>query len=153
MIQRYWLFNAPDGVVDASDMSQILLNAGSSFPLEETEDTTKNYTKEDITPLPSSTTDLAEAVSVSAVALEDNQYDDISSSGKYAVMQFKDQKFGNSYEATWIGKSNIAPSTSPVYLQIWNYTKSEWETLTMNDTADANTKFTLTKTLTPSGII
>lgn len=46
--------------------------------------------------------------------------------------------------ATWNGKSTIAASVNPVYLQIWNNTASSWETLASNNTSAADTEFTLT---------
>jgi len=40
-------------------------------------------------------------------------------------------------------KTSIAPSASTVYLQIYNRTTTNWETLDSNNTADANVEFTL----------
>ena len=48
---------------------------------------TKTYTKEDITPLPSGETDLANAVNETNVVSIDSTYDVLTSAGKYAVFQ------------------------------------------------------------------
>lgn len=45
---------------------------------------------------------------------------------------------------TWKGQTDLAPSTSTVYLQIYNYTLTQWETLGSNNSSSANIDFTLT---------
>jgi len=47
----------------------------------------------------------------------------------YVIFQFKEQNTDNSKTIVinWEGQSDIAPSVSPVYIQIYNYNKSEWE--------------------------
>ena len=45
-------------------------------------------------------------------------------------------------------RSDVAPSSSTVYLQIYNRNSLEWETLASNNTALANIDFDLTGTQT-----
>jgi hypothetical protein len=45
-------------------------------------------------------------------------------------------------------RSSLASTESTIYLQVYNFTTTEWETLTSNNTADANVKFTMTAELT-----
>jgi hypothetical protein len=67
------------------------------------------------------------------------------STNQISVFLFRDKHVNNStgFRVTWVGKSSIAPSMCPVYLQIFNRTTSLWETLAINNTASANTKFTM----------
>jgi hypothetical protein len=66
----------------------------------------------------------------------------ISASQQYAIHQFKDFVGGNvSATVEWYGRSNLAPSSSTVYIQIFNHTLSEWVTLDSNDSADADADF------------
>jgi len=71
----------------------------------------------------------------------------LAENAKYAIHQYKDFYAGDVGTLTWVGQSNCAPSTSPVYLQIYNRISLEWETVTSNNTAIANIDFML------SGII
>ena len=83
------------------------------------------------------------------VATEDNIYVEQSANLEYSIFQFKNQHSNDTGRPiiTWIGRSNLAPSSSTVYLQIYNRTTSLWETLTSNNSAGADTKFTLTATV------
>jgi len=65
--------------------------------------------------------------------------------GDYALHQFKD--FAGNNDActlTWDGQSNLAPSISTVYLQIYNYDTPGWETVDSDDATAADTDFVLT---------
>jgi len=66
---------------------------------------------------------------------------------EYAIHQFKDYVAGNSANLIWNGQSNYPCYVTPVYLQIYNRTLMEWETLDSNTTAEANTDFDLTAQL------
>jgi hypothetical protein len=69
---------------------------------------------------------------------------------EYSVFLFKEQH-GNNIAfptVTWKGRSNIAPSSSIVYLQVYNRTSATWETLNSDNATAADTKFTLTGTIT-----
>jgi hypothetical protein len=66
-----------------------------------------------------------------------------AATAEYAIKQFKDYISASTATFNWNGQSDYAPSSSAVVLQIWNYDTTEWETLTSNDTANADTDFTL----------
>lgn len=64
--------------------------------------------------------------------------------------QFEDKNTNNTDQIALScnGQSTVAPLTSTVYLQIYNRTKKNWETVATNDTSAVSTDFTLTKTIT-----
>ena len=43
----------------------------------------------------------------------------------------------------WEGQTDLAPASSPVYLQIYNKTSTLWETVDSDNTAAVNTDFSL----------
>jgi len=65
--------------------------------------------------------------------------------GEYMIHQFKDY-VGSETSCTLEleGQADDAPSSSPVYLQIYNRDTPEWETVDSDNTTAANTDFTLT---------
>lgn len=68
-----------------------------------------------------------------------------NASGEYAIHQFKDfASTTTTCTIEWEGQTNIAPSSSTVYLQIFNYNTSLWETIDSDNTSSVNTDFTLT---------
>jgi len=44
---------------------------------------------------------------------------------------------------TWRGKTTLNPATSPVYMQIYNFTIATWETLDFDNSTAINTEFEL----------
>ena len=64
-------------------------------------------------------------------------------SGKYAIHQFKQTVTGTSVDITWNGQSDLAPSTSPVVLQVYNYDTPGWVELDRDSTTAADTDFDL----------
>lgn len=83
---------------------------------------------------------------VVAVGQNDNANYVDQSGVKYLLFYFE-QYTGNNrdqFYVTWNGKSTIATSTRPVYLQIFNQSTQLWETLDMNNNTAPNTEFTLT---------
>ena len=80
------------------------------------------------------------------VSTENNVYVVQSATEEYALFLFKDKNSNSTdiFEVTWKGKTNIAPSTEIVYLQVYNRNTTSWETLDSNSVVAANTKFTLT---------
>ena len=78
------------------------------------------------------------------VSLDDGQYVNQNITSTYATFLFKNQN-PTQQETTikWNGQSNLAPSISTIYLQIYNRTSGEWEELDHDDTTDANTDFDL----------
>lgn len=71
-----------------------------------------------------------------------------TATGEYAIHQFKDY-VGAQSSATveWEGQTNIAPSTSTVYLQIYNYVTPGWETIDSDSTTAVDTDFILTSSV------
>jgi hypothetical protein len=73
---------------------------------------------------------------------------------EYGLFLFKDQKGAgdtNTISIEWNGQSAIAPSSSTVYLQIYNRNSTTWETLDSESGEAADTDFTLSGTV--GGII
>jgi len=64
----------------------------------------------------------------------------------YLVHQFKNKSISNtrSISVNWDGKTTLAPSDSPVVLQIYNRIATEWESLDTESGVGAGTEFTLT---------
>jgi len=69
-----------------------------------------------------------------------------SATGEFAIHQFKDFSDSSLIDIEWEGQTNVACTFSTVYLQIYNQNTSEWDTLTSNNTADADTDFSLIAT-------
>jgi hypothetical protein len=64
---------------------------------------------------------------------------------EYMIHQFKNDASNHDYVTlSWEGRSSLAPSSSPVYLQIYNQNSTTWETVASNSVAAASTDFTLT---------
>lgn len=61
----------------------------------------------------------------------------------YAVHQYKVYAEDNKATIRTQIKSTVAPSSSTVYLQIYNISTSTWETIASNSTANADTEFIL----------
>jgi hypothetical protein len=59
---------------------------------------------------------------------------------------FKDQNSNNTdkFKPTWIGMADYAPSSSTVYLQVFNRNSLTWETIDSNGVAGSREEFTLT---------
>ena len=67
-----------------------------------------------------------------------------TASSEYAMHQFKDYVGGSpSANLEWEGQSDLAPSSSTVYLQIYNRDTPGWETIDSDDSTAANTDFSL----------
>ena len=66
--------------------------------------------------------------------------------GQNAVFLFKNQHVNNTsgITMTWKGRTSLAPSSSTVYLQIYNRISNLWENIDSNGVSAANVKFTLT---------
>ncbi|MBU0847630.1 hypothetical protein KKH23_10630 [Patescibacteria group bacterium] len=64
---------------------------------------------------------------------------------EFTIFLFKRQHSNNtdSIEVTWKGKTDVAPSESTVYLQIYNRNSTTWETLDFDDATAVDTEFTL----------
>lgn len=70
--------------------------------------------------------------------------DQTANTGQYAVFLFKDAHTQQEpFAVQWNGQSSLAPSASAVYLQIYNRTLAEWESLANNNAESAGVDFTL----------
>lgn len=115
----------------------------------------KAYSRKASASLPSSDsalTTLFTTTGYSNVATDDAVYEDQSATDQYAIVQFKNKADNSSDQihVSWTGKTNIAPTTSTVYLQIYNRNSTTWETLDSDSTSSANVNFTLTGSKTSS---
>jgi hypothetical protein len=81
----------------------------------------------------------------SNVATNDNVFKDLTGSG-FLIEQVWLYHTNNVDEITgvWSGKSTLAPSSSTVYLQIYNHNTDTWTTLDFDSSTAADTEFTLT---------
>ncbi len=79
----------------------------------------------------------------------DSIFVDQTAQGQYGIFLFKNQNINSTDQFTpaWTGQSDLAPSSSTVYLQVYNRTSGLWETLASNNTSAANVSFTLTGTI------
>ena len=109
------------------------------------------YTREAKVALPTTTADLATAYSgsdITDVSTSNDVRVGITGGAKYLLHQYKN--FITSSGAVTFTcelQSTVATSSSTVYLQIYNYNSASWETLTSNNSAAANTDFTLQSTV------
>lgn len=63
---------------------------------------------------------------------------------EFAIHQFKDYVgTAVSVNLEWEGQSDLAPTSSTIYLQIYNYDTPEWETVDSDNTTAADTDFSL----------
>jgi len=107
----------------------------------------KVYSRWDEKTLPTDDDDL-ETLFISTeytkVSTSDNQYVD-QEGNFYWMFEFKDKNTNNTdkIKVNWEGQSDLAPSTSTVYLQIYNQTDGIWENIDSDNATAANTDFTL----------
>jgi hypothetical protein len=110
------------------------------------------YTKGNYAELPADSTDLETAYTaqeVTDVSSKNETRVSQSALGQYAIHQFKDftaPKYGCTLE--WEGQTNVEPSTSTVFLQIYNRNSTTWVTVDSDDSSPANADFTLTAEIT-----
>ena len=108
------------------------------------------YTREAITPLPGDDTDLAISYSeqnmTDVSASDDDRVGLETTSAKYLIHQFKKYNSNNALEnmnVSWEGQTTLAPSSSTVYLQVYNLDTTLWETLDSVNSSSINTDFSL----------
>ena len=84
------------------------------------------------------------------VSLDDGVRVAQTATDEYATFLFKDKSDNStaSFQMSCNLQSDLAPTTSTVYLQVYNRTLEEWETVDSDNTTAANTDFTLTGTRT-----
>lgn len=115
----------------------------------------KHYSRESDNTLGTDDSNLATIFSeqdYTAVGTDNDTYVDLEGTEQYFEFLFKEPNDNStdSFRITWKGKSSVAPSSYPVYLQIYNRTTASWTTLTSNNSASANTKLTLTSDILTS---
>ena len=115
---------------------------------------TLHHTYEDITPLPTGKAALANnftQTNYTEVATDDASTFDLEGSD-FLVVMITEEHTNTTDEITinWNGKSTLAPTSSTIYLQIWNENGSTWETLDSDNTTAADTELTLTGSKTTS---
>jgi len=84
------------------------------------------------------------------ISTDNNDYLDLEGTGTYQKKLFKRYYDGGGnlpVVVTWKGKSSISTSGHPITLQVYNHSTSLWEDLTSNNSANADTEFTLTNTI------
>jgi hypothetical protein len=68
-----------------------------------------------------------------------------TATGEYAAHQFKNYVgTATSCILNWEGQTNVAPSLSTVYLQIFNRDTPAWQTVDTDNTSAVDTDFVLT---------
>ena len=87
-------------------------------------------------------------------AFTPDDYDDVAldngvrvaqtATDEYSAFLFKDKHTEDAaINVTWNGQSDLAPSDSTIYLQIYNRITPTWETLDSDNTTAADTDFDL----------
>lgn len=108
------------------------------------------YTRVNTGSLPADDTDLAIRYSnteIENVATSDDVRVDIDGAG-YIIHQFKDHQTSvRDITVVWEGQVGTAPTTSTVYLQVYNHTSGLWETIDSDNTSNASEDFILTGSL------
>ncbi len=67
-----------------------------------------------------------------------------TATSEYAIHQYKDfASVETKCMIEWEGQTDLAPSSSTVYLQIYNRNSSTWETIASDNTSAADTDFGL----------
>lgn len=94
---------------------------------------------------PTGNTDLANkfnAVNYGNVSVDDGDYF-IERGSKYMIREYKSTHQNNidNISMTWKGRSTLAPTISPVFIQIYNVSTGLWETLGSNTLSSADTDF------------
>ena len=112
------------------------------------------YSYEDCATLPPDASDLANYMDVTEIAsvIADDASRFSFGTLAYNVQQIRKKK-ANSTDGiaiSWNGQSNIAPSSSAMYLQIYNFTTSLWETVDSYSLTTVDSDFNLTATIASS---
>ncbi len=83
------------------------------------------------------------------VQIDDNIYVSQLANNENVIFLFKRQNDNNTDNITidWIGKTDLSPITSTVYLQIYNQDLASWETKDSDNTTLADIEFILTSTI------
>ncbi len=124
--------------------SYLLLEDGGKIILQEG---TTLYSRADEVTLPLTTDDLETMYTSNDeinVAEDDDIYVDQTGMLQYMLHQFKVRvEAQTKCSIEWQGKSNLSPTLSTVYLQIYNHVTFLWETIDSNNSADESIDFEL----------
>ncbi len=111
----------------------------------------QGYTRGDYAALPTNNNDLENVYSAQDyldVASKDDTRVGQSATGQFAIHQFKDYVgVSASCSVEWEGQTNCANTFSTVYLQVYNQTSGEWETIDSDNTTGENTDFPLSASI------
>lgn len=110
----------------------------------------ENYSRGDEASLPTGTTDLQTSYSAGEVTNVQTSNDtrvSQTATGEYAIHMFKEYYVGSNAAVTCEVQSDLAPSSSTIILQVYNYNTPGWETLDSDNTSSANTDITLEGTI------
>lgn len=107
------------------------------------------FSKEDLSSLPTNDSPLANLYTSQEVL--DVQDDDAArvpmeaAEDNYSVHQFQKEYTNNNEHiyVTWNGQTDIKPTDSTIYLQVYNNASGSWEDIDSNNTANSNTDFNL----------
>jgi hypothetical protein len=123
-------------------------NSPSQSPSSSPSPGYKDYTRGDYETLPTDDSDLEvvySAQDIIDVATQDDVMVDQTATNQNAIHQFKDYvATNNNCSLTWEGRSSLAPSSSIVYLQIYNRNTTAWDTVDLDNSSNADTDFILT---------
>ena len=108
----------------------------------------KDYSREAAANLRTTTVDLDtwfSGADYTTVSTDDeNRVAQEIDTGQYGTFLFKDTNDSQEqFSVSWNGRSSLAPSSSTVYLQIYNRTSNLWEDLDSDNATGADTDFTL----------
>jgi hypothetical protein len=142
--------------LSASSSSSLSSSISSSFSASQSPSSSSSaspspgytgFTRGNYVSLPGNDTDLEDTYSgadVTKVATKDDQRVGQTGLGQYMIHQFKNFLGSQTFchlEAEV--QSTQAPSVSTIYLQIYNRNSTSWETVASNNSANADTDFTL----------
>lgn len=107
----------------------------------------KVYTRGDVAALPADDTDLENAFTdgeYTQVETDDADRVAQTATDEYSAFLFKDKHTSQEdIDVKWNGQSDLAPSDSTIYLQIYNRITPGWETLDSDALTGANADFDL----------
>jgi len=138
---------SPSASISPSSSSSLSLSPSSSVSPSPSAGTT-DYSKGDYAALPGNATDL-ENIYTAQQVLDVETKNDIrvsqTASGEYAIHQYGDfVTTGNTATLEWEGQTNLTPSLSTVYLQIYNFNSTSWELVDSDNSSAVDTDFALT---------
>jgi len=110
-----------------------------------------NYTKGNYVALPANDSDLKTFYSTQEITDVSTRNDVRVGQGaltEYTIHQYKDfATITTKATLDWQGQASYAPSSSTVYLQIYNRNTSSWETVASNNSANADTDFDMSASI------